>query len=528
MDGSSSTWRNGDPLGATTGVNLLVGNSGGGTLSITNGGSVSVTGATYLAACVGATGVVNLGDSGGTLTTQSLFASPNQLLGTGTVNTRGLVADSNLLFGAGHAPTQTVTLRGAGQNVTINLDMTLGFGNSTNGFLGAGWKGSGSLTIQDGIEVDSASGYLGYGSGSTGTAVVSGSASKWRTVHDIVSNGDLYVGYYGTGSLSIINGGYAANDGTANIGDYPGSVGAVTVNGSGSTWCPASLSVGNRGSGRLSITRGGSVWDAGSLALGTGSAVVSISGGGTLSATSVAIGRSSLLSIDVGRGSFLMVSGTAPPTNSGTIRIVAGAGVPANVVFAPIYLNKYVPCQTVGGTCNYYNYFTASSVTSGTSGSPISLNLASSQRALVRDNGTGWTVGASFPAASSTANMTFTATAMDDTTLGNLRSQLPAGQSVLSGWTFSTTDFTVSPTNPAYLSFQVGAGQPSDLFEVWHYDGSAWTEYPATDLTYDGNYASFTATSFSGYAMVVPEPGTLALLAAGLLGILAYVRRKRK
>ena len=44
-----------------------------------------------------------------------------------------------------------------------------------------------------------------------------------------------------------------------------------------------------------------------------------------------------------------------------------------------------------------------------------------------------------------------------------------------------------------------------------------WTPYNAQDLTYDGTYASFTATGFSGYAVTVPEPGTLVLLAAGLL-----------
>jgi hypothetical protein len=79
-----------------------------------------------------------------------------------------------------------------------------------------------------------------------------------------------------------------------------------------------------------------------------------------------------------------------------------------------------------------------------------------------------------------------------------------------------------------YLPFQVGSGRRWSDLEVWHYDGSKWAQYSAFDLTYDGNYASFTANGLSGYAMVaVPEPGTLALLAAGLMGVLAYAALER-
>jgi hypothetical protein len=54
------------------------------------------------------------------------------------------------------------------------------------------------------------------------------------------------------------------------------------------------------------------------------------------------------------------------------------------------------------------------------------------------------------------------------------------------------------------------------------------TLYTPADLTYDGTYASFTATDFTGYALTaVPEPGTIVLLAAAILGFAAYIRRRQ-
>jgi hypothetical protein len=51
----------------------------------------------------------------------------------------------------------------------------------------------------------------------------------------------------------------------------------------------------------------------------------------------------------------------------------------------------------------------------------------------------------------------------------------------------------------------------------------------ANDLTYDGNYASFTVTGFSGYAVTtVPEPAMLALIGIGAIGLLGYAWRWRR
>ena len=67
----ASTWTNSG--------SLYVGYDGSGTLNIANGGTVSVNGTTYVAYDTGASGAINFGTNGGTLTTGSLCVSPNQL-----------------------------------------------------------------------------------------------------------------------------------------------------------------------------------------------------------------------------------------------------------------------------------------------------------------------------------------------------------------------------------------------------------------------------------------------------------------
>lgn len=184
--------------------------------------------------------------------------------------------------------------------------------------------------------------------------------------------------------------------------------------------------------------------------------------------------------------------------------------------------------DAVGGTLNTSNHqFTALSVELGTTGSSISINLAEKQRVRVSGGTTGWTLGASFLHKTESTPLGFTATTMSGGTLTNLEDLLGEDRPVLGAWSFATSG-GYATGEPAYLSFGIGSGHGSDDLQVWRYGDTGWSLFDAIDLTYDGNYASFTVTDLAGYAIAVPEPTTLALLLGiGLALIARRILRKR-
>ena len=291
---------------------LAIGYSGAGTLNITNQANVTVSGVTTVATNAGSSGNINFGSTGGgTLSTQQLYAAPSQLTGTGAISTQGLVTDGNILFDSTHGANQTMVWSSAGENVSVKLNFTGG-----NGTLGAGYEGVGNVTIGSGVTIKSATGYLGYNTGSTGTGNVTGPGSTWTTT------GGLYAGYSGAGALNVSNGGSVASN-TGYVGFDEGSNGTATVGGTGSSWkLSGNLYVGSSGSGSLNVTTGGAITDgAGYLGYNTGStATATVSGAGSSWTNS-----SDLHIGDSGSATLTIASGGKVVNNNGQIGDVSGS-----------------------------------------------------------------------------------------------------------------------------------------------------------------------------------------------------------
>ena len=197
---------------------------------------------------------------GGSLTTKGLLAGLDSLTGVGTINASGLVTDIDLLFDATHGSNQTLYLTDLpDRDITVNL-------TAGSGPLGAGFAGTGSLTVEEGAVVGSSRGFIGHKTGAVGTATVDGAGSMW-------SCGAMMVGRGGNGTLNIQNGG-VVNSVMGVFGSRPlpphdpndtapldngnfGGFGEVVVDGSDSSWNIVSSFFMDRGS--LAIQNGGAV-----------------------------------------------------------------------------------------------------------------------------------------------------------------------------------------------------------------------------------------------------------------------------
>jgi T5SS/PEP-CTERM-associated repeat protein len=542
VDGNGSIWTNTS--------DLCVGCSGVATMNVTRGGAVTSCGYSGMASigdAAGSVGTVTVDGNGSTWTDNSEVYVGNQ--GVGTMNVTG---GGKVSFGEGassgayiaYAPGSTGVVKVDGNGSTWTNSGEIYVGSAGSGTLGVTNRGAvsatstvvgnGVMNIASGGTVTNGSGtVMGTLAGPPSTVTVDGNGSHW-------TNSSLYVGEYGAGVVNVTHGGsvvststyvgFQNGNGTLNIAsggtlsDTSGYItyqsnrsatGIVTVAGAGSLWSNSS-----------SLTVGSMAYE------GPGTGTLNIGGGGAVTAGSLTIYPNGLVGIDVGSSLAVGNSGSGLTNYYGTVRILAGAGATAGKGYSPISAATWTGSgayQALGGTWNGSTHqFTASAIQPGAAGQQLTIYLDSEQRMLISDSATDWAVGASFLSSTTPKPLTVTATTIGGSTFASLQSMAGPQESILGGWQFAfTSGYTQG--DPAYLSFDVGSGYSRDGLEVWHLDDGQWTLFTASDLTYDGTFASFTVTGFSGYAVTapVPEPSTLVLLAAGAASLFAYAWRRR-
>jgi T5SS/PEP-CTERM-associated repeat protein len=231
-----------DPSGATDpwviDGELKVGNTGEGTLNITDGGVVSNT-TGYIGYDDDTVGTVTVTGQGSEWNNSGGLEVGSGYSGEGTLNIKdgGVVSSAEGTIGLhlGSVGTATVTGEGSEWNNSSSLYVSL--------------YGDGTLNITDGGVVSNTWGVIGYGNDdSVGTVTVTGQGSEWN------NSSSLTVGQEGT--LNVKAGGVVTNT-YGSIGYEDDTVGTVTVTGKDSEWNNSEdLIVGKDGTGTLNITDG--------------------------------------------------------------------------------------------------------------------------------------------------------------------------------------------------------------------------------------------------------------------------------
>jgi T5SS/PEP-CTERM-associated repeat protein len=312
MPADQSTWNSNTSLTIAFNANA--------TLTI-NGGSDLYSGYGYLAWSEGYTGRVTVTGSGST------WACSNNLLigidGTGLLNitSGGEVKAADTSIGSDSINPKTATaavvIDGSGSKLT------------GTGSISVGNNSAGTLSLTKGATVSGTDAAIGIESGVTGTVTIDGSGSLWT------GRGALCAGVYGTGTLKITNGGQmTVGSGLVSIGQYAGSTGTITIDGSGSTLTQNHYGyVGYGGAGVLNITNGGKVIDnSGSSTIGfestsTGKVLVEGTGSTWTLSDTLNLGISGAGTVTISKGGLVMVKGTlwfGPYSNKGSIYMISG------------------------------------------------------------------------------------------------------------------------------------------------------------------------------------------------------------
>ena len=361
VDGADSTW--------TMGADLRVGSEGHGTLVISNGGAVSNTQG-YISFVMddGGTGAVTVTGLGSAWTNTDYVSVGYEGTGTLTISDRGTVTSTGNSY-VGSRGTGTATVTGAGSKWTNTGNIQLGF------------KKASTLTIADGGEVSASNllfgnpsiGTLNIGAASGSAAVAAGTLSAatvsfGRTGDKIVFNHTdtdytFAAAISGAGSVNVLSGttkltgtntysgGTTISAGTLQIGDggttgsLSGNVtnnSALVVNRSDALSYTGDISgtgsLTKSGTGTLTLTganshTGGTTISGGTLQIGNGGTVGSLSGNVTNNGAMI-FNRSDALTYggDISGTGSLTKSGAETLTLTGTNTYTGGTTISAGTL----------------------------------------------------------------------------------------------------------------------------------------------------------------------------------------------------
>ncbi|HRJ72044.1 MAG TPA: autotransporter-associated beta strand repeat-containing protein, partial [Terrimicrobiaceae bacterium] len=275
---------------------ILVGDAGSGTFSLTNAASASSAGMS-LGAQAGSSGQASF-------TNSRMQSSANVfvgLSGSGTLAANGSQIEAPELFiGRQSGATGTVTITGGTTTLT--------------GELHVGAEGTGTFTLNGGGVLNSDRGNMGFADGAVGEAHIDN--GHWHNTQAI------FVGVSGSGTLHIGAAGSIASE-SGYISQNAAGHGVVAVN-SGSWTMTNTLAVGVNGTGELSATGGVVSAEWTQIGLNAGSQ-------GTVTLDNAALTTTETLTIGSGGdGELTAVNGST--VTAGSVQLAASANVTASLV----------------------------------------------------------------------------------------------------------------------------------------------------------------------------------------------------
>jgi fibronectin-binding autotransporter adhesin len=307
---------------------LYDGQGGTGTVQVLAGARMTDLSTDYLGFLSGDTGKLIVSGAGSTFTQPAGLADGGEGTGNITVGAGGTLivgasTDADIAIDVALISGSVGTIAVAGSGATLAATGEIDVGEGGTGTLTVGAGGTVSTGNDDGM----AGLVVGQSSGASGTVTVSGAGANLtnsgRFVVGDAGSGKLTVSAGGVVRTTLPSNSPLAG---AILGNASGGNGAATVSGTGSLWSIGnSLIVGDAGTGSLIIGAGGKVTGA-TLVMGLNkTGTISVSGAGAQLAISgqAKIGELATSTLSVGGGSTVSIGGTAE-VDYGRIALAGG------------------------------------------------------------------------------------------------------------------------------------------------------------------------------------------------------------